>query len=299
MREFSMFQVDAFRQHGLYRQSRRGSGAAGLAARGQDAGHCSGKQSCRNRLRDPRCDGHAIRWFTPLQEVAFCGHATLASAHILASEYSITGPIRFTTRKVGALTVTPLGDGAYRMDLPAPGPHPLMRFRTSSARSFRTDGPPPAETSRISLLNCRQPMPFWPMRPTSPPSGPWARRGSASPQRAARATTERLSTSCRATSPRQPAFRQDPVTGSAHSTLIPYWTEKLGTRMLAAFQASPRGGLLEGRLAGDRVELTGRAARSCGRQFTCRLGPGFRRPPRSRSSGASTRYTSPKARAAG
>jgi predicted PhzF superfamily epimerase YddE/YHI9 len=50
------------------------------------------------------------------------------------------------------------------------------------------------------------------------------------------------------------------VTGSTHSTLIPYWTAKLGARTLTAFQASLSGGYLEGRLAGDRVELTGRAA---------------------------------------
>ena len=70
-----------------------------------------------------KAGGYHLRWFTPTHEVAFCGHATLATAHVLAAELNLAGPFRFQTQ-VGELTVTPEA-GGYGMDLPAFPPESL------------------------------------------------------------------------------------------------------------------------------------------------------------------------------
>ena len=260
MREFSMFQVDAFASTVF-----TGNPAAVLVLPDWLQEAKMQAIAAENNLAEtafviPDADGHAIRWFTPLQEVAFCGHATLASAHILASEYSITGPIRFTTRKVGALTVTPLGDGAYRMDLPALPPTPLDEVPDIFSTLF-PDGWTAAcgnfENIFVELPSADAVLAYAPDLTAIGTLGPQGLCITAAGGQGHDGTPVDFVSRYFAPAAGIP---EDPVTGSAHSTLIPYWTEKLGTRMLAAFQASPRGGLLEGRLAGDRVELTGRAA---------------------------------------
>jgi predicted PhzF superfamily epimerase YddE/YHI9 len=76
-------------------------------------------------LRDGDGDGWAIRWFTPTQEAAFCGHATLGAAHVLYTAYQEISPIRFSTRAVGDLLVGRRADGHYDLDLPRLDPMPL------------------------------------------------------------------------------------------------------------------------------------------------------------------------------
>ena len=69
-------------------------------------------------------DALSIRWFTPTSEVPFCGHATLASAHVLMTEYGVNGPVSLQTRKVGTLRVSQTKDG-YELDLPRIDATPL------------------------------------------------------------------------------------------------------------------------------------------------------------------------------
>ena len=160
MREFRMFQADAFSSSVF-----AGNPAAVLVLPDWLPDPEMQAIAAENNLAEtafvvPNTSGYAIRWFTPVQEVAFCGHATLASAHILAQEYHASGPIRFSTRKVGTLTVTPAGDGAYGMDLPALPPPRSAPFRISSSRCSPTDGWTPAGISRTCLSNFRRPKPF-------------------------------------------------------------------------------------------------------------------------------------------
>lgn len=97
----------------------------------------------------------ALRWFTPSTEVAMCGHATLATAHVLHSTGTHEGTVRFATRS-GVLVATPAGDGSITLDFPT-APLTPRRFRTVSPRRWgRRRSPPrstPARTSATSSSN--------------------------------------------------------------------------------------------------------------------------------------------------
>lgn len=260
MRELRMFQADAFSSTVF-----SGNPAAVLILNDWLPEAAMQAIAAENNLAEtafviPDPEGYAVRWFTPAQEVAFCGHATLASAHILSSEYGVSGPIRLATREVGTLIVTPEGNGCYGMDLPALPPIPLQDIPGTFATLF-PDG---------WIATCRNFENIFVELPSPDDVRTYQPDFSAietlGPQglciTAAGGNTHdgtKVDFISRYFAPAA-GIPEDPVTGSTHSTLVPYWTEKLGGRTLTAFQASLRGGYLEGRLAGDRVELTGRAA---------------------------------------
>ncbi|WP_306261682.1 PhzF family phenazine biosynthesis protein [Pararhizobium sp. IMCC21322] len=196
-----------------------------------------------------------LRWFTPTHEVNFCGHATLATAHILATEHGIQSDMLFETR-VGTLHVRQSADG-YQLDVPAFQPEQLDSF--------------PAEISEIFGAT--------PARPFKNFENIFAELPS---EHAVRnfipdlhAITQLGITGLVITAPGAEdgaehdfvsryfvpgaGIPEDPVTGSTHATLVPYWAEKLGKTQLRAFQASVRGGLLVCDLAGDRVLISGHA----------------------------------------
>lgn len=202
----------------------------------------------------PRIDGGwDLRWFTPMMEVDFCGHATLATAHILFTEYDAPGPLVFHTR-VGALRVE-RADPGYRMDVPCILPEPLDRLPDDAASSFTA---PPHRIFRnfeniFAELDSAEAV-----RSFQPDLNALARLG-------------RLGLVVTAHNKDGPAdfvsryfvpgagVPEDPVTGSIHATLVPYWATKLARDQLTAYQASARGGWLGCLLEGDRVILTGQA----------------------------------------
>ncbi len=259
MREFEMFQVDAFATAVF-----TGNPAAVLVLTEWLPEAEMQAIAAENNLAEtafviPDTDGYAIRWFTPAHEAAFCGHATLASAHVLACEYGSTGPIRFTTRNVGTLTVTPLGDKTYRMDLPALPPASLAPvpdifdtlFPDGWAAAFRN-----FENIFVELSSADAVLVYAPDLAAIDGLGPQglcitAKGGEDHDGRPVDFVSRYFAPSA--------GIPEDPVTGSTHSTLIPYWAAKLGISTLKAFQASRRGGRLDACLAGDRVEVTGRA----------------------------------------
>ncbi len=193
----------------------------------------------------PRADGeHDLRWFTPATEVDLCGHATLASAHVLG------GRARFHTRS-GVLDCRPGGSGLIEMDFPAdppqPGPFPMDLPGTTVEWSGR---------GRSDLL-------------VAVPDPAWLR--SYQPDIAAIAA---LDTRCLIlTAPGDetgvdfvsrvfcPAvgIDEDPVTGSAHCTLACYWAGRTRRTELTGYQASARGGTVRVRLQGERVTIAGAA----------------------------------------
>jgi PhzF family phenazine biosynthesis protein len=202
----------------------------------------------------PRADGDwDLRWFTPAVEVDLCGHATLASAHVLWRERRHADwPLRFHTRS-GRLTATRRGQD-ITLDLPATAPLPVS-----------------APAGLVAALHAR---PVW--------TGRWADGHVAVLERAAQvreltpdlvaltaAGIERLIVTAPGDRPDQDfvsrffapgvGVPEDPVTGSAHCVLAPYWCERLGRTRLTGFQASRRGGLVGVELAGNRVRLTGQA----------------------------------------
>jgi predicted PhzF superfamily epimerase YddE/YHI9 len=190
---------------------------------------------------------YELRWFTPTIEVALCGHATLASGHILIGARET---VRFRTRRSGVLSVSRDGDG-YSMALPAltatpralpeiaaglggavvetlwhEGGYALVRYADEAAvRALAPD---------FSALKSMGNVLFVATAPGI--------------------ATEIVS---RAFAPGA-GIDEDPVTGSAHAVLAPYWAGQLGRASFTAYQASRRGGHVSCRLDGDRAILGGR-----------------------------------------
>jgi len=197
-----------------------------------------------------------LRWFTPTVEVNLCGHATLASAHCLFED-GIQGPIRFATRS-GVLTVDRRPDGSLAMNFP------VWALVEVDARSAVSDalGAPVAWTGRTTngafLLASMADEDS--VRALSPDLDAVSMLDSSVgliPTAPADPGREYDFVS-RVFAP-QAGIPEDPVTGSAHTVLAPYWSDRLGRTSLVGLQVSRRSGLVGVELNGDRVTITGRA----------------------------------------
>lgn len=204
----------------------------------------------------PRRGGEAdfdLRWFTPAAEVDLCGHATLASAHVLFEELGFAGDtIRFSSQS-GILAVTRRG-GALAMDFPAraPAEHDYME-PVAAALGGRPAAFAKATRDLVAVFEHADEV-----AALAPDFRALARLD----HFAVIATApggEDLDFVCRFFAPGV-GVDEDPVTGSAFSTLIPYWAARLNKTDLRARQISRRGGNVTGRLLpGDRVEIAGQA----------------------------------------
>ncbi|HXZ02752.1 MAG TPA: PhzF family phenazine biosynthesis protein [Stellaceae bacterium] len=196
-------------------------------------------------------EDYALRWFTPTVEVDLCGHATLASAYAI---FRFLEPQRervgFQTREAGRLSVAKRGD-LLAMDFPALPPRPcatpaglaealgkapqavLQATRDTLAVYGREEevAALAPDMSALARLDCQA------VIVTAPGGG--------------------VDFVSRFFAPRL-GIPEDPVTGSAHCTLAPYWAGRLGKPSLAARQISARGGEIACELKGDRVDLAGR-----------------------------------------
>ena len=194
-----------------------------------------------------------LRWFTPTQEVDLCGHATLAAAHVLFEHHRWPHPaVRFTTQTAGELTVQRDGD-RLRMDFPAraaracPAPDGLAAALGATAlhtamardllavfdhahdvRALTPDMPAVAQLDAFAVLATA---------PSDDPAYDFVSRFFAPGA----------------------GVDEDPVTGSAHCTLAPYWAQRLGKNTLIGQQVSARGGTVYCEIRGDRVLLGGHA----------------------------------------
>jgi predicted PhzF superfamily epimerase YddE/YHI9 len=198
-----------------------------------------------------------LRWFTPLAEVALCGHATLASAHVLWTEGRVPAgrPIRFRTLS-GELRATGR-DGAVELDFPATPPAPedppagLLVALGEPARSVRWVG-----RSRFDyLLELGSEAA---VRRLAPDFGRLREVSTRGVIATAASDADGFDYVSRFFAPAV-GIDEDPVTGSAHCALGPFWAERLGRAELVGFQASRRGGVVRTRAAGDRVLLGGQA----------------------------------------
>jgi predicted PhzF superfamily epimerase YddE/YHI9 len=197
---------------------------------------------------------YALRWFTPAVEVALCGHATLATAHVLGRDKT-----SFATRS-GVLTATSAGDGWYTLDFPtAPltpvdAPPWLAGVLGAEVVSVHHTGP---HTDDL-LVELRDEATVRGLRPDLGALATKESRGVVVTARAAdgEAGYDFVSRFFGAAA----GVGEDPVTGSAHTALTPFWSARLGGRTeLTGYQASPRGGYVRVTLAGDRTLLTGQA----------------------------------------
>jgi PhzF family phenazine biosynthesis protein len=204
----------------------------------------------------PREDGSFdLRWFTPAVEVDLCGHATLASAHVLweSGQLRADQPARFHTRS-GLLTCNER-DGWIEMDFPATPPKPIE----PPAGLFEALGIPGARfVGRSRFDGFVELEDEATLRAVQPDFGRLKRVDARGVIITARASTKPYDFVSRFFAP-QSGVDEDPVTGSAHCTLGPFWASRLGKRELLACQASARGGVVRVRVEGDRVKLGGQA----------------------------------------
>ena len=202
----------------------------------------------------PQSDGFGLRWFTPAVEIDLCGHATLASAHVLWEDGRLPASTqaRFHTRS-GLLTADRSGDW-IELDFPATRAEPAQAPAGLNAAIGIT--PRFVGRSRFDYLLEVDGEEI--VRGCKPDFGALARvdaRGVIVTSRAAASSYDFVS---RFFAPRA-GVNEDPVTGSAHCALAPYWTAKLGRPELVGYQASARGGTVRVRLRDDRVILGGQA----------------------------------------
>jgi PhzF family phenazine biosynthesis protein len=198
-----------------------------------------------------------LRWFTPTVEVDLCGHATLASAHCLFED-GVGGPIRFATRS-GVLTVDRRADGSLAMDFPAWVVTEFDEARSAVAAAL---GVPMSWTGRTAngffLLGLVADEGS--VRDLSPDlaavSGLDASVGLI--VTAAAEAGHAYDFVSRVFAP-QAGIPEDPVTGSAHTVLAPYWADRLGRTSLLGLQVSERSGLVGVEMNGDRVTVIGHA----------------------------------------
>jgi PhzF family phenazine biosynthesis protein len=206
----------------------------------------------------PRADGDFdLRWFTPTIEDDLCGHATLASAYVLALRKHKVWPVRFHTR-AGMLTVAhntaAHNEDGFVMDFPARPPQPcetpvgllpalglkaalVMKSRdylvvVDHAEQVRALTPDIGALAKLEMVNSGTIV-------TAPGEGD-------------------VDYVCRLFSPAE-GINEDPATGSIHCTLAPYWANRLGKETLRAQQLSARGGYMQCAIADDHVKIAGRA----------------------------------------
>ncbi|MET9533431.1 PhzF family phenazine biosynthesis protein [Streptomyces sp. NPDC006649] len=200
----------------------------------------------------------ALRWFTPATEVDMCGHATLATAHVLHTTGATTGTVRFTAR-CGLLTATSREDGTITLDFPTSPlteeavPAGLGEALGARITGVRDTGPHIGDL----LVEVADEQTVRSLSPDFAALTAHSRRGII-------ATAEADDPSLgydyvsRCFFPRV-GIDEDPVTGSAHTALAPFWSARLGRDDLTGLQASARSGLVRTSLRGGRTLLTGSA----------------------------------------
>ena len=190
-----------------------------------------------------------LRWFTPVAEIALCGHATLAAGHVVLASDPDRDVVRFRTRQSGVLEVARDGAG-YALALPSLAPVPrdlpdvVAALRVEAVETLWHDA-----GYAVAVLADEAAV-----RGCSPDQAALAARGRwlvivTAPGDASDIVSRAFT----------PAFGipEDPVTGSAHAVVAPYWAQRLGRDRFSAYQASARGGRIGCHVVKDRVVLSG------------------------------------------
>jgi len=197
-------------------------------------------------------NSYEIRWFSPLTEIDFCGHATLASAYVLFNELGVKEKITFFTREVGSLTVIQNTLSEIQMTFPNQKPTKL-----SSVPADLVDG---LSKAPIDVLKNRQAYfaIYESEHDIATLSYNVERLKALAPlDVVVTAKSDKYDFVSRYFWPAN-GGEEDPVTGSIHSGLAPYWAEKLVKQDLLAFQASKRGGVLKCHVTEHAVTISGK-----------------------------------------
>lgn len=196
-------------------------------------------------------NGFEIRWFTPTVEVDLCGHATLASAFVLINFEGFTDDkINFFSKNSGTLTVTKNGD-LFTLNFPSDSLQKIENL--SQFKNCFAHQPIEAYQGKTDyLLIFENESQIVNMKPNFSEIAKINARGII-----VSSISENFDFVSRFFGPNC-GVNEDPVTGSAHTTLTPFWAEKLGKTKLTAKQISKRGGVLECELKNDRILISGK-----------------------------------------
>ncbi|NNP72639.1 phenazine biosynthesis protein PhzF [Acinetobacter defluvii] len=211
---------------------------------------------------------YEIRWFTPVLEVDFCGHATLASAFVLFKDFTVAKTVHFHVKNLGIFIIEQAEDGKIKMNFPIRAAQPLADY--PELLNHVIDQPFKAVYQNaqafILVLESAQAV------IDAVPDLVAIQKLAASYQvsTAITAHTDQLDVTITATSEQydyiaryfapHKGIDEDPVTGSMHTGLAPLWAEKLGKNQLIAYQASKRGGQLYCKILDEnRIEISGYA----------------------------------------
>jgi PhzF family phenazine biosynthesis protein len=202
---------------------------------------------------------YELRWFTPAVEVALCGHATLASGHYILTREQDRDLVRFRTHQSGVLEVARHGD-SYLMALPAYAPEPQAVSGLLEALGVQGETLHHPRGYDLTVLESAEAV-----LALTPDFRALAAIGNTLNIVTAPGTdTDVIS---RVFAPAA-GIDEDPVTGSAHAVLVPYWAARLGRNHFTAYQASRRGGHVGCELDGDRVILGGKCVTVIEGSFT-------------------------------
>ena len=201
-----------------------------------------------------------IRWFSPFTEIAFCGHATLASAFVLFNKNPNVENIKFSAKAVGVLTIVQTDDGKIQMDFPNTKPEKVDNIPDSLLAGLSIA---PTEVYKNAQA-------YFVIYNAESDVLTVARDN----DQLKKLAPLNVVVTCQAKSTDYKNYDfisryfwpanggdEDPVTGSAHTGLAPLWAERLGKNDLVAYQASRRGGVLDCVVADDRVFISGHAVK--------------------------------------
>jgi PhzF family phenazine biosynthesis protein len=212
----------------------------------------------------PEAQGFHIRWFTPLREVNLCGHATLAAAYVLFNELNYHGPVAASvgfSSMSGPLTVTRQGQ-QLRLDFPSQAPRPCELPQALVQGLGLSDWPlerlPECLAGDDYLVVFEHQQQVEDIQPDQLALARADLRGVIVTAPAVQSA--QVDFVSRFFSPKY-GIPEDPVTGSAHTQLTPYWAQRLGRKQLKARQISKRGGDLYCEWGGDRVWIAGAAVK--------------------------------------
>lgn len=198
-------------------------------------------------------DHYRIRWFTPTVEVKLCGHATLATAHIFYTELGFTGNEIVFDSLSGPLKVSRKEEGVYTLDFPADKLHAVTDVPDEIFEGLGIGAVPVFKSSFDYFLVLHSQHEVVALKPDFKILSTLKVRGVI-----VTAKGEEADFVSRCFFP-QSGIDEDPVTGSAHTSMVPYWAAQLNKTSLKAIQLSARKGHLDCELKGDRVLMSGNA----------------------------------------
>lgn len=201
-------------------------------------------------VKDSNNDYH-IRWFTPTVEVKLCGHATLASAHVLFNQLNYKDNSIVFHSKSGPLKVSRSGD-KITLDFPADTVTAMKDVPDAIFKGLGIEAVPVFKGATDYMVVMPSQKMVEALSPDFKTLAQAEGRGVI-----VTAPGDEADFISRCFFP-QSGIDEDPVTGSAHTTMVPYWSKQLGKTKLSAIQLSKRRGLLDCELAGDRVLMTGK-----------------------------------------